>query len=66
MGEDQSLDAPIESLRTIHTRYGEQDENGTDLSLIRSLLRRTPLERARIADRARRDALRLREHARRR
>jgi hypothetical protein len=45
--------------------YGEQDENGVDLSLIRQMLKLTPLERARRADRARRDTLRLREHAQR-
>ena len=45
--------------------YGEQDENGVDLSLIRRLLTLTPLERARLADKMRRDTLRLREHAQR-
>lgn len=45
--------------------YGEQDENGVDLSLIRALLRLTPTERLRRADRARKDALRLLEHGRR-
>ena len=45
--------------------YGEQDENGVDLSMIRELLRLTPAERLRRADRARRDALRLLEYGRR-
>lgn len=45
--------------------YGEQDENGVDLSLIRDNLRRTPAERVRQADKARRDYLRLREYGRR-
>jgi hypothetical protein len=45
--------------------YGEQDENGVDLSLIRELLKLTPLERLRRGDKARRDALRLRDHGRR-
>ena len=45
--------------------YGEQDENGVDLSLIRENLRLTPTERLRRGYRARRDALRLREYARR-
>ena len=45
--------------------YGEQDENGIDLSLIRENLRLTPLERIRKADTARRQALRLLEHGRR-
>lgn len=65
MREEEDLDFPIESTRTIHTPYGEQDENGTDLSLIRELLRLSPLERLRRADRATTDALRLRTHARR-
>jgi predicted nucleotidyltransferase len=34
--------------------YGEQDANGVDLSMIRELLRLTPLQRLRRADRARR------------
>jgi hypothetical protein len=45
--------------------YGEQDENGVDLSLIREALKMTPTERVRKADRARRDALRLMEYGRR-
>ncbi len=45
--------------------YGEQDENGIELSLIRENLRLTPLERIRKADAARRQALRLLEHGRR-
>ena len=47
------------------TYYGEQDEKGVDLSLIRENLRLSPTERARRADRARRDALRLLEYGRR-
>jgi hypothetical protein len=42
--------------------YGEQDENGVDLSLIRSILELTPTQRIRRSDLARRDALRLREY----
>jgi hypothetical protein len=45
--------------------YGEQDENGVDLSLIRSNLRLTPTERLRRADREARGLLRLREYVRR-
>lgn len=45
--------------------YGEQDENGVDLSLIRMNLRLTPTERVRRGDKARRDALRLLEYGRR-
>lgn len=42
----------------------QYDENGVDLSLIRMNMRLTPTERARRADRARRDALRLAESGR--
>jgi len=45
--------------------YGERDENGVDVSLIREILRLSPTERLRRADRARRDALRLQEYGRR-
>lgn len=45
--------------------YGDQDENGVDLSLIREMLRLTPTERIRRMDRARRSALRLMEYGRR-
>ncbi|HVX83470.1 MAG TPA: hypothetical protein VH253_01510 [Phycisphaerae bacterium] len=45
--------------------YGEQDENGVDLSLIRHNLRLSTEERLARASRARRDALRLREIGRR-
>ena len=43
--------------------YGEQDENGVDLSLIRENLKLTPTERLRQGDAATTDALRLREHS---
>jgi hypothetical protein len=45
--------------------YGEQDENGVDLSLIRENLNLAPRERLRRGDRAREDALRLLEYGRR-
>jgi hypothetical protein len=45
--------------------YGEQDENGVDLSLIRANLNRTPTERLRRADRAASEALWLRANVRR-
>ena len=45
--------------------YGEQDENGVDLSLIRENLKLTPLERIRRADAARRQTLKLLEYGRR-
>jgi len=44
--------------------YGEQDENGVDLSLIRELLQLAPVDRLRRMDRATTDALRLRKYAR--
>ena len=45
--------------------YGEQDENGIDLSLIRENLKLTPTERIRRADQARRQTMRLHEYGRR-
>jgi hypothetical protein len=45
--------------------YGEQDENGIDLSLIRENLKLSPLARIRQADAARRQALLLMEYGRR-
>ncbi len=39
--------------------FPEQDENGVDLSLIRTNLRLSPVERLRKGDQARRSALRL-------
>ena len=62
MGDDQ---ADIDDHVRNAAYYGEQDESGVDLSLIRENLRLTPTERVRRADRARRDALRLLEYGRR-
>jgi hypothetical protein len=45
--------------------FGEYDENGVDLSLLRYMLSLSPLERLRVIDRAARDALILMEHGRR-
>lgn len=45
--------------------YGEQDENGVDLSLIRDNLRLTPEERLLRGDHARRGVLELQRYARR-
>lgn len=45
--------------------YGEQDENGVDLSLIRENLKLTPLERLRKHERARLQTLKLLEFGRR-
>ena len=50
------MDAMVEDLTNVSggaTDYGEQDEAGVDLSLIRENLRATPAERVRRADRAR-------------
>ena len=44
--------------------YGEQDENGVDLSLIRENLKLTPEERLLKADAGRRSAVEHMEHAR--
>jgi hypothetical protein len=44
--------------------YGEQDENGVDLSLIEHNLRLTPTERLRRGDKATSDALWLRQNVR--
>ena len=45
--------------------YGEQDENGIDLSLIRRNLRLSPTERIRRAERESKGLLHLREYVRR-
>jgi hypothetical protein len=45
--------------------YGEQDENGVDLSLIRENLKLSPLERLRKADRASRALQEMRKRVRR-
>jgi hypothetical protein len=44
--------------------YGEQDENGVDVSLIRWVLSKTPLERLQIMERAARDTKKLNEYGR--
>ena len=45
--------------------YGEQDENGVDLSLIRENLSRPPIERLRRGDNQSRALLQLRANVRR-
>ena len=57
-------DEIITSTKSIQTPYGEQDENGTDLSLIRVNLRLTPARRLLQGDEARRGALQLGEYGR--
>jgi hypothetical protein len=47
------------------TPYGEQDDNGVDVSLIRANLKLTPTQRLRQADRETTALLRMRRHARR-
>jgi hypothetical protein len=43
--------------------YGEQDENGVDLSVIRRNLRLSPVERVRRAEKQSKGLLQLRRHA---
>ena len=45
--------------------YGEYDENGVDLSLLRWMLRLSPLERLQVMERAARDTQILNEYGRR-
>ena len=45
--------------------YGEQDQNGVDVSLIRYMLSLSPLERLRVMERHARDTLALMEYGRR-
>jgi hypothetical protein len=47
--------------RPIDLDYGEQDENGVDLTLIRYMLSLTPIQRLRMNDEAAQSALRLME-----
>ena len=61
MPEDQNK-TPVGS-PSVH--YGEQDENGVDLSLIRRNLRLTPAERLRRAEKQSKGLQHLREHVRR-
>jgi len=58
-------DSPTNPAKDPKLDYGEQDENGVDLSLIRENLKLTPTERVRRADQMRRQALRLMEYGRR-
>lgn len=65
--EVTTMDATLADARRseyigVATPHGEQDENGVDLGLIRSILLLSPTERIRRGDKARRDALRLREY----
>ncbi len=60
---DTILPSPPEYMRS-RTWYGEQDENGVDLSLIRENLKLTPEERLRNGDAHAASTRRLMEHAR--
>lgn len=62
LGFDQLV---ANSRKILQTPYGEQDANGTDISLIKSNLMLSPLERLRRADSARRSAIWIHRHARR-
>jgi hypothetical protein len=64
MTDRERLEAWIKANCGPH-QYGEQDENGVDLSLIRANLNLTPEERLLQGDRARRGALELLEYGRR-
>ena len=59
-----NADARIASTRSYQMRHAEEDENGIDLSLIRSLMALPPAERVRVGDRATKDAMRLLDMAR--
>lgn len=61
---DQTTEKPFD-FEAWTRGYGEQDENGIDLSLIRVNLKLTPLERARQGDVHRLGALQLQEYGRR-
>ena len=69
MNDDNVEKAAAEDMRWLRycgpNWYGEQDENGVDLSLIRENLKLSPKERIRKADLARRQAQKLQEYGRR-
>lgn len=60
-----AVEVSLVSPSGVPSTFGDYDENGVDLSLIRENLRLTPLERVRKADRARRQTLALLEYGRR-
>jgi hypothetical protein len=62
-GNAESNAAPIDPRSPLW--YGEQDENGVDLSLIRENLKLSPRDRLIGAEVARRSTLRLMEYGRR-
>jgi hypothetical protein len=56
---------PASTATTDTPFYGEYDENGVDLSLLRWMLRLSPLERLQVMERAARDTQILNEYGRR-
>ncbi|MGN6370589.1 MAG: hypothetical protein ACTHN5_20240 [Phycisphaerae bacterium] len=64
MGSNPEHEAFLKKLADPHF-YGEQDENGVDVSLIRENLKLTPLQRLRKMDYASRGAFELRKRVRR-
>jgi hypothetical protein len=63
MRYDAGMSKPVP--RPIDLDYGEQDENGVDLTLIRYMLSLTPRERVEKLNRASRDSYELFEIGRR-
>ena len=62
------MDPKLEEYLKLHCgphQYGEQDENGVDLSLIRENLKLTPLARLRKADLLAKGMMRIRESVKR-
>jgi hypothetical protein len=64
MSREQELAQWLERVRS-RTWYGDQDENGVDLSLIRENLKLTPEQRLLKGDQGRRSAQELLEYGRR-
>ena len=65
-GYNSGMDTAEEYLKNLQNPlwYGEQDENGVDLSLIRANLKLSPQERLVRGDRALEEALRLLDYGR--
>ena len=58
------MDTPLPPIQ-FPVSYGDQDENGVDLSLIRNMLALSPWDRLVLMDRHARDTLMLMEYGRR-
>ena len=66
-GEEESVMAQTKNnlpMSRLRSDYGEQDENGVDLSLIRRNLRLSPTERIRRAEKESKGLLGLQEYVR--